>query len=619
MSKIDLESYHNELTPDLSLFQVLINYVGDENILKKGSLLESLAIQNRLLLGVADSELADFIQTPFGLWNNSLQLLQRDRSPLKTINSRLKSFPRLLLRKVSKVNGFVSSAENVVINIFASADHQRALREKLDYNIAELQSLVNVTGFGVASQGLLLDDDNQQKVLRFNLSPIEKRDILVGCCLFITLLIHLSTEFNRVAYVKSKSGIVFALVVNILISSAMSTTLTQFLFKDYTENVPIALMWLPVVFIASTNLLMLLEGTAGSVVTGMNDQHHLTELESEDKKSTRSFVVTSASANASALTSTMTSLALSTLLFPFNRRLSFFLTVALLSSFILQITFFTSVVGLDLKRLSSTDYLFLNKNEEPNAGCFDKEQWDRSETYFERLKPLIRYIRRNATHRPMFFSLPYFVLINQRFSSVRSSSSLLYKLFFGHFTKLAKFSFAKSPVLVDSNSVCTLLLEKYGSGSFYVSVSPSNRIFAIKGGTELSGSVLRTYIDNIQSPFVTSYKFDLYFFFEFALTLILISSTALLILQSLLSRVEFPSRPELDHAIELPEKTISKRRGDAQIGVDSFHIKELSQGGHSLDIIDIATSESPFIISLGIDRKLAFCLVAAINSCSFTD
>ncbi|CUS21016.1 LAQU0S02e03818g1_1 [Lachancea quebecensis] len=607
LSKVEFDPSFTGSNANLSLVQVWIKHSNEDNILKKSTLIESLALQNRLLINLAGSGLIEALQSPFQLWNNSLQVLHKDRAPLKTINFGAKAVPKLLLRKVLKVNGFVTSAENMVINILALGDKREALKSSLAQNVAELQSLSNVTGFQIATPIMLGNNTGPQVSYRFEILPVSRLDFLVLGALCFFLIVQLFKAYKSIVWVKYKYGIVLAMSVGVIIGSAASATITGFFFKDYGENNPTFLGWFPIILISTGGLLRLLKETAGSSVTDSRQNYPMAVAkEQPGRKGTKKFLIASAQVNASVFRTTVLAIAVSTFLFPFNRQLSFFLSVALINTSILQFTFFTSVLSLDYRMLSSNDVLFLKNSNEAGTRSLDEEFYGHN-VDFKAYAKSIAMGWDTILSKPLYFCMPYFFYINLKFRSVRSSSSLVYKLFHGQFSKAISFSSARSPALIDKKSISQLLFQKYGKGIFDVAFLPSDTIFALKGDISDTGSLPGSYLEALQTPFVFSYKFDFYFFIEFIITVVLLSSLALLVLQLMLSKVEIPIKsedePEVFNAAD--EVSPTQETGSLQTANETaFHTKELSHGGHTLDIVSISTSDSPFILSLGIDRKL---------------
>ncbi|CAR30553.1 KLTH0H12672p [Lachancea thermotolerans CBS 6340] len=607
LSRVEFEPFFTGSSANLSLVQVWIKHLNEDNILKKSSLIESLALQNRLLRNTAGSDLVEVLQSPFQLWNNSLQVLQKDRSPLKTINYGANSIPKLLLRRVLKVNGFVTSAENMVINILTPGDKQDALKSILAQNVAELQSLSNVTGFKIATSSMLSNGNAPQVSFRFDILPMSRLDFLVSGTLCFLLILQLLRAYKSIVWVKHKYGIALAMLAEVTVGTAASATITGFFFKGYGENNPTFLGWLPITLISTSGLLRLLKETAGSSVTDSRKSYPMVASKEEPgRKGTKKYLVASAQVNASVFRTTILAIATSTFLFPFNRQLSFFFSAALLNTFILQLTFFTSVLSLDYRMLSSNDVLFLKNSNEIDARSLDEEFYGHNVN----LKAYVKSLAigwDTMLSKPLYFCMPYFFYINLKFRSVRSSSSLVYKFVHGQFSKAVSFSSARSPALIDKKSVSQLLFQKHGKGTFNVAFLPSDTIFALKGDVPDTNSLSGSYLGALQTPFVSSYKFDFYFFIEFIITVVLLSSLALLVLQIMLSRVETPIKSEDDPEVFNAVDEMQSRKETGSImkaDETAFHTKELSHGGHTLDIVSIPTSDSPFIFSLGIDRKL---------------
>ncbi|SCV04940.1 LANO_0G14796g1_1 [Lachancea nothofagi CBS 11611] len=607
LSKIGIESETTGLLPNFSITQVGIAQANGGNVLEKASLLESLAMQNRLLQGVLGSNQIEQVQSPFQLWNNSIQLLHRDSSPLKTINSRIDAIPKHLLRKALKVNGYVTSAETIVINVLTSEEDKGPFRKLVDENIKELNTLSNVTGFEVLGSTGKYSEASSQGLLRVNVQSITKWDILFIILLFSLWTLEFFKKFNQIAWTKSKFGVLLAVAIQLVISIAASSSLTRLLFGNDTENVPTSLMWFPVLLVSSHGVIRRLVGTAGSNATDSSNEHPSRRRNNSDGVPTISFVEASAKANASSFNMTLLSIMLSTMLFPFNRRTSVFLSCALLNCFILQSTYFTSILNLDYRRLSSNELLFLNYSDQPSSRPLDVQDSGGQHMNFKAYFQSIVSGRFTMSSHPLSVCTLYYFLINQRFRLVRSSSSVFNKLIRGQFSNIAYYASSSPVSYIEGISTSQLLLAKYGGGTYFISSSAEDRILALKGALDFSQEKWESKMSALQAPFVSSYKFDLYFFVEFIVMVVLLSSIALLILQTLLSKVEIPVGSDGESNLAGPDNEVTpKNNNSAHASGDgfTFHTKELSNGGHTLDIISISTSESPFIVSVGIDRRL---------------
>ncbi|ODV97358.1 hypothetical protein PACTADRAFT_49088 [Pachysolen tannophilus NRRL Y-2460] len=94
----------------------------------------------------------------------------------------------------------------------------------------------------------------------------------------------------------------------------------------------------------------------------------------------------------------------------------------------------------------------------------------------------------------------------------------------------------------------------------------------------------------------TTYKFDVYYLFEFLTSLIFTASVASMILKLFIKTNDYGSMMTSDNV--LSDDTAYKFSFKPP-----FNCKELCNG-HFLDIINVTTSACPFIVSVGVDRKL---------------
>ncbi|SCU90895.1 LAME_0E10440g1_1 [Lachancea meyersii CBS 8951] len=605
LSKIDVQTQGTGSSSNFSLTQIWISQAPKENILGKSSLLESLAIQNKLVRGVLAEHDVDTVQTPFQSWNNSVDLLYRDPYPLKTLNSKIDEIPHSLLRNALKVNGFFTSAETLVVNILAPAEKQLSLRSQLQENVAELSGIANVTGYQVFTSDAKDHESTFEGVLKLDIQSVTAGDILMGVLILLLSFLQFYQKYNVVAKVNSKLGMSVAIVAQIVLSVAASNTLTVLLFGKTEGSIPFFSMWFPVLLISSSGLLERLSETAGSALT-QSPLLLSSETDSDTgHASTKSYVDASVKASISLFKTVITSLLLSILLFPFNRRTSFFLSVAFLSCLLVQVTAFTAILSSDYQRLKRSERLFQDGGDHNVSQYLD----DHSTLFNE--PSMKSYLSSILDGHVSIFShcitvlMIFQYIVNLRYRLVRTSSSLIYKVLHGQFSIMDPFKSSSLVPLVEMDSILKLVLANHGTGTYYISKSSDDRILVLKTGLEEFKNYRNDVVSAFQ-PLVSSYKFDLYFFFEFSVMVVLISSIAVLMVQTLLDKLQAWPQLNEHRASEYDAKLLTAQDSLApsHTSGSSFHTKELSLGGHTLDIMSISTSDSPFIFSIGMDRKL---------------
>ncbi|CEP61746.1 uncharacterized protein LALA0_S03e10000g [Lachancea lanzarotensis] len=604
LSKIELAVDVSGLSPNYSMAQLWISRGNDGNILRKGALMETLAVQNKLLEDVLETCEVTCVETPYQLWNSSLELLSRDPYPLRTLNSKIDEIPHNSLRNALKVNGYFTSAQTVVVNVLTPADNQIFLRNSLNDNVAKLSKLSNSTGYqffhSSANTG-----DNFETLLKVDVESATRQDLLWAMLIGLFSALQFWKHFNRVTMVNSKLGVCAALAAQIVLSVAASNTLTIFFFGKRGDAIPFPLRWFPILMISSCGLLERLSNTSGSAFADGPLLPDSNTGSDSDNASTPSYIDASVHSSFSLCRTVMISLLSSVILFPFNRRTSIYLAFAFVSCIVVQALAFTAILSSDYNRLKKPERPFESTNGEANDTSLDDERAHTSK--FSLTAYLWSILNGNTTIYSHCISVVMFsqYLTNLRYHLVRSSSSLVDILLHWRFSKLALFKTSSSVSLVEGDSILQLVLAHHKTGTYYISWSADDRILALKNGLSSFRNGQQGLIDAFQMPLVSSYKFDLYFFLEITVILVLVSSVALLVVQTLFDKLQaWP---------QLKERSTKQREANFSHGSSShlnphnspsFHAKELSRGGHTLDIMGIYTSESPFIMSVGLDRRL---------------
>lgn len=610
MSKIDFELLPSDTPTDLSLIQILIKLDDGGDVLKKGTLLESLAFQNRLLENLTGSTNIASIQSPFEIWNNSLPTLQMDDSPLKSINLQLRHLPKYLLRRVMKVNGYVTSAEGLTISLLVKDQDRGGFQMILDNNIATMNSISNITNFHILPSLVEPANISEKEVLKFTLMHLTWWDVSLFIVAYLLMFACFFWNFASIPTVKSKVGISIAAVFEILLSLGSSLTLTNLVFKTSSEIVPGFLMYLPVLIISFGGIRQLLEHTAGSSVADLNsssDTQETNRVEDYAEPKQRSFIFASAECNVSFFYTTILSVLIVAFVIPFNRKVSFFIACSLSVNWILQTFYFTAIISLDYRRLSSNDVLFMTDNDRKYKVSLDDKVASKDVSRVLISENLERITNVIAAYSPLLI-LTYFLYLTQRFYPVRSSSSLIHKVFHGKFNSLSYFAKGQSSILADQKSIASLIMNIYGSGSYFLNLAPYDQIHVVKQNYPCSSNLISDTRDLFYSSIVSSYKFDFYYFFEFVVLIILLVASALLLLQLLLQNVDNEDNRAQNGVRKSQHRDNYNQEGPVTSSKEddtaAFHIKELSAGGHTLDIIKISTSQSPFILSVGLDRKV---------------
>lgn len=611
VSKVDLHYGNSTEFSNFSLTQVWLQPEDNSNALTKKFLLESLAFQNHMLSNL-NSSITTSLHSPFELWNNSLNFLQKDRSPLLTINSNLHALPRYLFQGVIKVNGYVSSARGLAITLVTEDSKYEDVSEILNNNIERLQGISNITNFHIfESNGHL----SQREMLDFSLVPLKKVDYLFFLLLYSITLLYFIYKMARTHTVKSKWGIPFAIFTQLVLSACSSTTLTGFLFKNSCDSIPWLLLYLPVAIVSFDGAFKLLKETGGSAVIKVENKDVAKSTSSNgiesngDNDSTqKNFIHCATKFNASFLCTLLLGVGTIALLVPFSRKATFFVVFALSCNFFLQATYLTAVLSLDYRRFSNKDLLFLNNNDENVEISLDNDVEKRTDYWVNRIKK--KYLPKNSIISGSLSLVTFYMFyLNLRFQPARSSTSIVFKIFHGGFSRLIHFAKPHPRIMFDQYFIANEIFNNADvdfKGDLFLRLSIKEQLFVVRKNVGSSTSFsLDNVADMFSSSVVFTYKFDFYYFFEFVIFIILLLASTLLLLHILVQGTEG------DYHLYTPSDGKSKNSNsskDFKKVLDesntSFHIKELSMGGHNLDIIKIFTSQSPFIVSVGMDHKV---------------
>lgn len=606
----------------LTMIQVWVESINeDNNILGKKSLLECLAFQNKITKGIPEGTA---VNSPFEIWDQSLETLQRDRSPLHTINANKVDMPRYSFFKTWKVNGYITSAAGFIISVLAETKEFSKVQRVLSDNIEILNTISNVTSFHIlASDGAskIRGESELAETFSFSFITLSKTCNLLLLLLHVLLIFYIIGSIRRHRFsIKSITGITIAMLTQIVLAITSSLTVTNLIFKVSYDNVPIRLFTWPITIILSS--LQLRAIAAVSQSTTVDDDHIVDEPAAEFEHSTQEDngfngcfnICLSRSHFQSMKGSVVFSLAV-LFLFPFSRRMTHFMLLSLWIGHFLQFTFFSAVLSLDFRRLDGTD---LVENFESDIRL-DDEVIDISKR-----KSNI-FVILTSSRVTSLVSVLYLILCNQRYSSVRPSSSILFKLFTYGWRRVFEFRRPFSRAIFDQNFVAEYAFgSTTGSDSLgcrTVTLSMESPLLTLKSKNKtLSREAIQS---SYKSLFITpsstsSYKIDLYYALQFLVFIILALSCTLLLLQKLMERLDiaktvnlFDGGSNAKHGISRNSNVKNKEDsvGDPHLKdqvqvttTDHFHMKELYRGGHSLDIMMIATSKAPFVVSVGLDH-----------------
>ncbi|QLG71367.1 hypothetical protein HG535_0B04090 [Zygotorulaspora mrakii] len=610
---------------DLNLLQVWVKPLMKTNILNKRMLLDSLAFQARLLKGVDDTAI---LSSPFHIWNHSLDALKKDPLPLRTISSNILKIPRYSLLGTWKINGVVSSASGFVISLLVNRENFANVSSLLNKNIIQLDEISNITGYHILQDANQIQRRDVDEVLKYTMISSNMWDNGVFIILCLLLMIYFIFSIQRTKNsVKSASGIAIAIVVQVVLVVISSSTITDFLFKASDENLPFHLLYLPLGVILVNNRLRVIRDVSGSTL----HSYSLSERKGKSQKKIseayddlheRDFVCNIALSHYNS-TKGVVLISLATIFaVPFSRKASCFLLISLWIGHFLQCEFFTAVLSLDFRRFESDNILVVSKSK---SEAYLDQDVQPSPTSKNSLKKWCSYDQLCSVSCSIAFFLLYTVCFNRRFALTRTSTSIFYKIFTFKFSSIIPSSRPSPNAVFDHRLAADLMSDPAFVGSLEGKIdlllSFIQPVFVLKvdkGGNEgnLSDIKVSQMFDN--SSFTSAYKFEFTYALESILLVLLVISCTLLLLQKIMVKLDSINglkTPELHQGIIPQDNEKRKEEKDhvtnqteklhnPENSVDQFHIKELYNQGHTLDIIDITDSKSPFVVSVGLDYKV---------------
>ncbi|CAR30864.1 ZYRO0E04224p [Zygosaccharomyces rouxii] len=635
ISKVEILDDHNagriRENSHLVLLQVWMRCVGEnfDNILGKRTLLESLALQNKLLNNVST---AMMVKSPFQLWNHSLKNLRSDPAPLQTINSNLLSLPQYSFFGTWKINGLVSSAAGITISILVNSTDSQKLLDSLNYNVVHLNGMSNITNFHIFPPLNVNSAENES--LRLYMIKLGSHYKTIFSLLHLAVFVYFVFSMKRLKKtVKSVVGIILAMVAQLLFTIGSAITLTNFFYKSSNDNIPFRALSCAVIFFTMNEQIRLLDDTSGSTFESKaledSEGFALTQAyDPGDVTADRSFPSCAA---LSQIKSTKSAFLLSiviTFLIPFSRKATFFLLLSLWFGHFLGCTFFTAVLSLDHRRLEENDLISIDSN------VLLDEEISSVSNYASLEQQLFRYLKSSCRNRySVILTVLYLVIFNINFTVARSSSSLIFKVFRGGINKVFKFGRPIPNVIFDQKFIADAAFnlikndENQGTSSLLANLTVKDPFLVLKYQEELNLNELGSQLSSIfdASAFTASYKLDFYYVFEFLLSVVLLLSCTLLVLQKLMEKLDhinsfqFTNGDSLENSMTHAEAKrskagknnylqnlphISEDTGSKLQSPNHFHAKELYRGGHSLDIVGISTSKCPFVVSVGLDYRV---------------
>lgn len=609
---------------NMTMVQIIVQSIDeDSNILSKKSLLEFLAFQNKLTDGISH---AVSVNSFFKLWDNSLEVLYRDKFPLHTMNAKRLSIPRYSLLGTWKVNGFISSATGCMISLLAEDQDFPRLQSVLQKNLAYLGSIANITTFHSLQSHELKGDSYETgtgQALRLFFTEISREWNFVTLLIHSALLFHLFMSMRVLRNsVKSITGITVAIVVQVAFVICSSTTITRLLFKQSNDVIPIRLLTWPVILLLTSSQLRTLEclshrDSKEDLSGHFNGEdsigpHPTIRTQSEAE---RRFILLFSRSQLKSIKLLLVFSVVVVLITPFSIAATHFLLFSLWLGQFLDCTLFTAIVSLDYR--GRDENILTDKSNGDDLLLDDDVVSQNNRLGYKRFF-------RIASSRAFSITVVgiYLLLCKSTFSLAPHCMSLLGLLasMRSHVTSLSK---SQPKAIFDQYFVAEKALslgELNNIKASVVNLNLTKELLVVK--CENENAITDLLRDETGGTFDlmsanSFYKLNFTYAVQFVALIVLVLCCTLLGLQKLVQRqdndkIDLFSRSCFEDVSELSltKKTdgpdIKDQESETIDHANSghFHMKELYKNGHGLDIMTIATSKAPFIVSAGLDHKV---------------
>lgn len=593
-------------------------YEIDAGALDKKFLIDALSLQNELLNGInkGDDSFA-FVHTPFLYWNNDLETLKADKSPLralqttsaKTNSSGVSLSHNGLFSGVVKVNGLIKSAEAIRILIFykPTRDGTQDAGKVWDTNLRIIKDREEGTSFQISNER---ENDDKVKTFLLKLTKMNTIDHFILTSSYFLIGVYFIISLSNLKFVRSRIGLLSAFAVELALAILSSATLTAFFFQgvDFYQ-IPIQFLPFVVIVVGIENMFRLVTSIAGT--PGESAVSYRLAKALSDCGLTSTLIV-------------LCDLTIMAIIYPIvvpnTKQFCIFASIALIIDHILHLTYFAAVLSIDIHRVELNELL----NSDTALKVHEKKSWLFSLLSTKRpvsLADALDAEQGSIQKVPFLHKLRDFIMkIKLPFSTTVTGSLVMVLFLIGTnirwtddtielpFWRQSKSAFGGHLSVPDDypSHIQSYAETQYDLVCFLDKKSFSTEIFQLLSGhqTHMSKVLISVYnpviaiygeprdgttLSSISFNLNTTYKFDLYYIAEFLTSLAFILSIVLLILRTFAPETSIESEDDSGKKVLVEDH--------------SFQTKVLS-GGHFLDIIKITTSRSPFIVSVGLDHKV---------------
>ncbi|KAG7831074.1 hypothetical protein KL920_001665 [Ogataea angusta] len=579
--------------------------------LNKEFLLDVLHLQQELIHGLetGDDSLGDgsiYIHSPLEYWHNNETLLRSDTNVLKTIhlmesqkaNWRVPLSRFRLLSGISKVDGIVKSAESLQLCIIYPTQASRHFEQIWEENLQTAKSNNKFHVFEAEDHGKTNFKLTYKKCNFLESALVAAAPVLVAVYAIISL--------TNVHSIKSRTGLFCAYAVQITFSIFSSATLSTYFYRT------LDLSQLPLLITLSIVLLVSIENTFRLVVA--------TSRTSDEMSVSTRICKAALSSHPLSTTIVLADIALLVLALPFLSELArkhvLFTSLTLVFDHLLHVSYFTTIVGIDIRRLELQDLLQRsNKHDDSqdqemqmrplgSGSIFSSALlspqnnrdrgvsfWTTARQYLFKVKlPLFKSLRSSVA-----IVLVVFLLISKWTCGVNCHIPQTFASMQSMFANASVMALQSMSLdfFPDKKVLAAELLQLYSKfansqkDQFIVSILDPTVVLAKDAVQPFAEPLL------VGSNQETVFNFDMLYILEFLSCLTFVMSSAPLILKYFLAKDGINVSSGLGGTLETaPENQHT-----------AFNSKELVNG-HFLDVVRISTSSCPFIVSVGMDHKI---------------